>query len=96
MDPNILNTKINKDYFVIFGLSYCQYCKNAKIFLKENNQKYKYYEIDQFYNTFLNTLKQTQHKYPNINFDIKHKTFPIIFYKGKFIGGYTDLLKYKI
>lgn len=93
MSTNKLYEKINKDYFVIFGLSYCNYCKNAKKYLKDNNLKYKYYQIDDQYTTILKLLEKTNQEHKDIKFDITHKTFPVIFYKGKFVGGYSDLIK---
>jgi glutaredoxin len=91
MNTESLYNKINNDYYVIFGLSYCGYCIKTKKYLKDHNKKYKYYEIDKYYKTFFKNLIKTYTKYPDIKFKTEHKTYPVIFYKGKFIGGYIDL-----
>lgn len=86
-----LYSKVNNNYFVVFGLSTCIFCKNTLKLLKDNNIKYKYYLIDNFYNLFFKTFIDLSDKYPELNIDSTHKTVPVIFYNGKFIGGYTNL-----
>ena len=91
---NHLMTKINnKKYTVIFfGLSYCPYSLKTKEYLKLHNIKYKYYKIDKYYNNFFIILQKLSDINPNLNININHKTFPVIFYNKKFIGGYDNLL----
>ncbi len=91
-----LYKKINNedDIFIIFGLSYCGYCKNAKKYLKSKNLSYKYYDIDKDYPIFFSLIKQINKIDPNLNIDPNHRTFPMIFLKKNFIGGYSDLIKF--
>lgn len=89
-----LYNKINNDeYFVIFGLSNCIFCKKTIELLENKNVKYKYYIIDNFFNFFFKTFILLSIQYSNLNIDKNHKTLPVIFYKKKFIGGYTNLIK---
>lgn len=99
MDTNVKNfySKVNNnDYYIVFGLSTCGYCLETKNFLNNNNIKYKYYLIDNFKELFFRVLIEASDIYPELNINNTHKTVPVIFYKKKFIGGYTDLInKYK-
>lgn len=98
---NTTNSNINKLYekinnnthFVVFGLSTCIFCKKTIELLDTKGIKYKYYLIDNFFNLFFNTFINLSQTYPNLDIDPTHKTVPVIFYKKKFIGGYTNLIK---
>ncbi len=98
MDTKVLKLydKINNenDGFVMFSLSYCGYCNNAKKYLKSKNIKYKNYIIDKHYDIFLRLLGSLSNLDPSLGIDPNHKTYPIIFFKKKFIGGYTDLINF--
>lgn len=83
----------NDDYIIIFGSKTCIYCKKALELLKDNNLNYKYYSMDNFYDLFFKVLIELSYNKPNLNINQGHKTIPVIFYKKKFIGGYTELLK---
>lgn len=94
MDTNVKNfySKVNNtDYLVVFGLSTCGYCMETKKYLNTHNIKYKYYPIDNFKELFFRVLIEASFKYPELNINETHKTVPVIFYKKKFIGGYSDL-----
>jgi glutaredoxin len=97
MDSKVekLYKKISNDKkeVIFFGLSYCEYCKKTIELLKKKKITYKYYQIDNYYNIFFNVLNEVLKLYPNIGIDPNHKTFPVIFIKKKFIGGYTELNK---
>ncbi len=71
-----LYKKINNDndVFIIFGLSYCGYCKNAINYLKSKNLNYKLYNIDNDYDIFFNLIKLVNKidSTLNINPIIKH------------------------
>lgn len=91
---DLLYNKINNDSdYVVFGLSTCPFCINTINLLKKNNLNYKYYKIDDFYNLFFKTFKLLGKEDSNLDIDLLHKTVPVIFYKKKFIGGYTNLEK---
>ena len=85
--------KINKKKLTIFGLSYCGYTEKAKTYARDHKIPYKFYEIDKEYINFFDLLSKTNNINPNININVNHQTFPIIFYKNKFIGGYDELLQ---
>jgi glutaredoxin len=84
----------NVNSYVIFGLSNCPYCKNALKYVDENKLKYKYYNVDKYYKIFIPILEKLIKNHPELNINPSHKTFPVIFNKGLFIGGYTDLIKF--
>ncbi len=83
----------NKDTFIIFGLSYCGYSNAAKKYLKGKELKYKNYNIDSDYDIFFKLLHQVSKIDKNLEINPEHKTFPVIFYNKKFIGGYSDLIQ---
>jgi glutaredoxin len=91
-----LNKKIinNQNYFIIFSLSFCNYSKKTKEYLKNKQLKYKNYVVNKYYNNFFTLLKKLSKSNPLLNINLNHKTFPIIFYNNKFIGGYDDLIKF--
>ncbi len=83
----------NENDYVVFGLTQCNFCNKTKYFLKNYNISYKYYPIDNFKQLFFKNFVNLANDYPNLNIDPRHTTVPVIFYKKKFIGGYTDLVK---
>lgn len=85
-----INKKNNK--FIMFGLSFCGYSNAAIKYLKDKKIKFKYYEIDKYYDIFFKMLNQLVENHPELAFDTNHKTFPVIFLNGKFIGGYSNLI----
>jgi glutaredoxin len=97
-----MDTKINKLYkkinnddvdLIVFGLSTCSYCKKTLELLRNNKISYKYYTIDEYYNTFFQVFIEIAKKYPEFNINENHKTVPVIFYKKSFLGGYSELSK---
>ena len=97
MDTNTkkIYSKINNnDDYIVFGLSTCMFCSETKKFLQKKKLNYKYYPVDDYKNLLLEKMTKLANIKNNININPEHKTFPIIFYKKKFIGGYTDLLQY--
>lgn len=83
----------NNNTYLIFGISTCGYCKKTLTYMEEHKLQYKYYIMDNYYEIFVPIL----HKLINLNSNLKinpeHRTFPVIFYNKKFIGGYSDLIK---
>lgn len=93
------NKKISEykkdDIFVVFYMdrSKCIYSYNTIELLKRKQKSFKGYLVKRGngkdkLKDLLPCLKKTK---TSTHFDIKHHTLPIIFYKGKFIGGYTEL-----
>lgn len=71
--------------FVIYYSYDCPFCLKALQLLKDNHAAYEAIEITDLQNT----LKLLGNKLPS-----SHKTKPIIFLRGKFLGGYTQLAEY--
>lgn len=93
--PNTIRHYQNEDIYLIFYVNSCPYCRNALDLLKSKNKAHNGYDINNIcdkYNTeFTNIIKSIQDA--NI-FDTKHSTKPLIFHKGKYIGGYNDLVNF--
>lgn len=80
----------NSDKYVIFYSDWCGYSIKAIELLKQLEIPFKGYIIEDIggMNKLLSSLIQ---KHKKINFDPNHKTRPIIFNKGVFLGGYSEL-----
>ena len=83
--------------FTIYSKSDCIYCKKVEILLKEyfegtgdenihKNNCDDYLNDEKIKQNFMNFIE----KFANI----KPKTFPMVFYDGKFIGGFEDTKDY--
>lgn len=82
---------IKSEYdFVVFGSDTCPYCLKAYSLLESNNIQYKYIDIN---GQILSKQDIFKDLYLNRLIPSSVKTIPIIFYKGRYIGGYTDLRK---
>jgi glutaredoxin len=88
--------KFNNDTFLIFGLDSCTYCKKTLEFVNKNSLQFKYYSMDKYYPIFIPILQKLSELDNKLNIDQSHRTFPVIFYNGKFVGGYSSLIEYKI
>lgn len=75
--------------YTIYGKTNCPYCVKAKDILEEFNEEYTYINCDDYLladkEAFLEFIEKAAGK--------AHKTFPMIFSSGKFVGGYMDLCK---
>ena len=71
--------------FVIFGSDYCIWCANAKELAKTKNVSFVYYDIESLPTGYFGYVKKRMSK--------THSTIPIIFYKGKFVGGFDAMNK---
>lgn len=79
----------NEDKYVIFYSNWCGYSMNAIELLKDNKLPFNGYNIDKIgMSNLLNSLIKNKVK---VEFNEEHKTRPIIFKYGKFLGGYTEL-----
>lgn len=78
---------INKEW-VVYGVSWCPFCKKTSQFFKEKNINYHYYDVERPpFNTKDNFRSL-------LNTELNgHHTLPAIFHNNKLIGGYTDLTK---
>jgi len=73
--------------YTIYIKSGCSYCENIKLLLKNIYPQPNYINCDPFLtfnrDKFMNFIKHHTN-------GIEHKTFPIVFLNGIFIGGYTE------
>lgn len=91
-NKKILENK-NNNIFIVFYSSWCPICNSTFNLLKTKNKSYKGYEIDKKGN--ISILLECLKKNKKITgFNPKHKTRPIIFKNGQFIGGFDNLQKY--
>lgn len=91
MDKYTKKIMSNKDIYTVFYSDWCGYSKSALELLKKNKLLYKGYKIDKIegqMEELLKKLKDTKHL---TKFDESHKTRPIVFYNGEFIGGFQEL-----
>lgn len=83
------------DTFVVFYRKTCPYSIGALNKLKTNKLSYKGYAVGSVEkinkSKLIENLKNIS---KDINYNVNHDTFPIIFRKGKFIGGFSELETY--
>ncbi len=83
----------HKNKYVIFYSEWCKYSQNAIELLKNKNIPYRGYIIENIVpNDNIQLLLNKLARNKDItNFNSSHRTRPIIFKHGKFLGGYTEL-----
>ena len=78
--------KPSLDSYTIYTKSQCSYCDKVKVLLEDKNPKPVIINCDDYLvndrSGFLSFIKQLAKKH--------HATFPIVFEKGVFIGGYEQ------
>lgn len=85
----------NYDLFVIFYMKGCPFCQEALDTLEQKDRSYKAYQIERSPVDKLPKLLGCLHQNSSATgFSTNHKTVPIVFYQGKFIGGLDKLKKY--
>lgn len=96
MDNKFVNKVLeNKDIITIFYSEWCSYSMNAINLLKEKNVNFKGYLIDKIdKGQGVKYLAEKFLENKELEYDENHLTRPIIFVNGKFLGGYTELVKY--
>lgn len=87
---NIISKIVTNDAYVIFYVPECPYSMKALNLLREKKVKYKGYNIHNLggMKFLLETFNENKEQ---INFNPDHLTKPVIFYNGKYLGGYSDL-----
>ena len=88
--------------WTVYGEEWCGFCKRAVELLKSRNSKFVYY--DKTGSTFQKLARNMGIKERNPKESAEkafkktigkmignHRTIPIVFHNGKFIGGYSDL-----
>lgn len=84
----------NNDKYIIFYVDSCPYCRGALDLLRSHNVRYKGYNIDNINGGMEYVLNSLNEYRDLINFDPSHRTKPIIFNNGKFLGGMSELKQY--
>lgn len=77
--------------YIIFYLKECPYCHQALDLLRSKNLLYKGYDLTNTKGGSKKIFNELSKAPSDIKFSIKHNTVPIIFFQGRFIGGYTEL-----
>jgi glutaredoxin len=88
--------KNNDKLFTVYTKSKCIFCKKAKYLLKERGYNPEYVDCDEYLkdeDTKEKFIAFINRKMTNTMLN-EHRTFPMIFYQERFIGGYNDLFKY--
>lgn len=96
METQVISKIVNadKDTYILFFDYYCGYSVAALNFLKNNNLSYKGYEISKSEGGIASLLTYLNNNKDLLGYNPNHTTKPIIFLNGKFIGGFSDLMKY--
>lgn len=91
----IINKIINAspDTYVIFFTYGCPYSERALQLLRNKHVPYKGYDINEINGNMQKLLLILNKNKDLIGFDSNHKTRPVIFLNGKFLGGYDQLSK---
>jgi glutaredoxin len=80
----------SSDGYTIYSKSGCPFCVKAKKLLTSENPEPIVVDCDEYLLEnkvdFLNFIKSLT--------NTDHKTFPMIFHKGTFIGGFTETKQY--
>lgn len=85
----IINAPVNT--YIIFFTYDCPYCRRALDLLKRSAVAYKGYDINAIQGGMPKLLDVFNQNNKLINFNPNHRTKPIIFNNGIFVGGYTEL-----
>jgi len=82
-----INEYKDKDLYVVFYSSMCGYSNALINFLKEHKISFKAYDFAGKQPDFLDIIKEFNDNAKELKFDTNHKTKPVVFFKGKFVGG---------
>lgn len=91
-NKKILDYK-DSNLYIIFYSPNCKYCLDTINLLKHKKLSFKGYNIDNFRGGMVSLLYHLKHQHKLTGFDVNHSTKPVIFHKGKFVGGFTELKK---
>jgi glutaredoxin len=78
----------DKSSFTVYSKSGCRHCTTVKTFIKDKHFSFTEINCDDYLledkDGFLKFIEELG--------GTNHKTFPIVFYKGKFVGGLMDTI----
>jgi glutaredoxin len=89
-------SKNNDKLFTVYTKSKCIFCVKAKYLLVDRGYNPEYVDCDEYLqddDTKEKFIAFINRKMTNTMLN-EHRTFPMIFYRDRFIGGYNDLFKY--
>jgi len=78
------------DDFVIYGAENCKWCKQTKLELQKRNIVFVYHDIDSFGIDRKDTVEILR---MHAGLPEKHRTIPIVYRHGTFLGGYESVMK---
>ena len=84
----------NQDIYIIFYSPTCKYSMNAIDLLKHKKKSLKGYNVDKIKGGFYRLLDYLDKGNKYTGYLSTHKTKPVIFHNGRFIGGFTELKTY--
>ena len=81
----------NTKGYTVYSKSSCPFCTKVKYLLEEHSKEFNVINCDEYlienkeeFLSFIETLTD----------GVKHRTFPMVFLDGKFIGGFTETKKW--
>jgi len=78
------------DGFTIYTKSKCPYCTKVKELFAHTNPEPVYINCDSYLDGFRDAFLEFI-----LGYTVReHRTFPMVFFKGVFIGGYTETKEY--
>lgn len=83
---------IRKNTFVIIYSQWCGYSRNALQLLKDEKDITRI-EIEKTGLSLQEIIQSLE--FANVGMRNGYKTRPLVFYKGKFLGGYNDLVNFR-
>ena len=75
--------------YTIYTKKACTYCRKIKELLVDETPAPVYISVDDI----LQNQKEDFLAFIDIKTGVPYRTFPMVFYKGSFIGGYTETLR---
>jgi glutaredoxin len=91
LDPYTKKVLENNDKYVIFWSPTCGYSQAAIKLLQDKQLSFKSYDIGSIKGGMDKLIMNLSRTSNLTGYTTKHRTKPIIFYKSKFLGGYTEL-----
>lgn len=80
------------DLYVVFYSSTCGYSMRLLNYLKSHKINFKGYDVNVKPTRFNDLLADLIANTDAVQFNTNHRTKPVVFYKGKFVGGATETI----
>lgn len=79
----------SKTMYTVYTKTNCKYCEKVKDYLMDSGFEYNVILCDDYLVKKIDFLEFIE----NIA-EVPYNTFPMVFHKGNFVGGYNETLKY--